>query len=511
MFYFTAAQDGSGNTGYSDGSTFTGTASPIGTTDENLPFGTVNGAFVSAAGNFVLVVTGRTLTPPKRSFGAISVLGNDDSLNYSFNADSAAYTTSGNAAKWSWAAPPITAITVTIGVDGGTTDFGYMRPNNFESLTLGSATPTVSSLGTFLEIRIHEGADNCWLIIDGGTAAPAQSAFGSMVLTQPQNSGYTKTLASSTAVYTTSGTQARWQWNGMGQQPNPAMGTFIVSLTGSGISTGNVYTMTPTQYPNTQLLTAGTNPGTLVTMQNQSDVSADTEIQTLAQLQQRMLIRTGYAAQVSNPPPGILALVTDFLQSSQRELYRRWPEKLTRRFFRWTMEPGFRFYDLSGNDENRDPGVAQFLLSTSKVIEWVGVQDPKGTWTPLFDGIAPELYTMVTQYGRPVRYEIRNGIEVFPAPDTEYNLWIKAHFKLLPFATGTDVTTINSEAIFLHALACAKAHMGQPDADKIMMMSNSYIGELCAGTHNTKRYVPGAQPDMPIVKPTLIQFDMGTP
>jgi hypothetical protein len=224
---------------------------------------------------------------------------------------------------------------------------------------------------------------------------------------------------------------------------------------------------------------------------------------TLGQLRQRVMTRLGFAVQAANPPPGMTALVNDFIISAQNYLYRRYTALHTRRFFRWKVIPGQRFYSLKDND---DDALSNFHLDPVKTIEWAGIQDRRNVWYPLIKGIPPQLYTMITKPWRPARYDIRQCIEIYPAPDQVYWLWMRAHFGLLAFAADTDVTTIDSELVFLHALATAKAHYGQQDANDVAAMSNSYRSELIAGTHQTAHYIPGTIAVPPAVRPTLIQY-----
>jgi hypothetical protein len=114
---------------------------------------------------------------------------------------------------------------------------------------------------------------------------------------------------------------------------------------------------------------------------------------------------------------------------------------------------------------------------------------------------------MITKPWRPARYEIRNAIELYPMPDQTYFLWIRGHFGLMAFAADSDKTTIDAELVFLSALANAKAHYGQPDANNIQAEANTYRGELIAATHQTAHYIPGTIAVPPAVRPTLIQFD----
>lgn len=227
---------------------------------------------------------------------------------------------------------------------------------------------------------------------------------------------------------------------------------------------------------------------------------------TMAALQKRILIRLGFANQAANPPPGMASLVQDFLSSGQTYLYRRYLQLHTKRLFRWKVNPGQRFYSLKDNDEDV---LCNFTMDPLKSIEWAGIQDTRNVWYPLIQGIPPQLYTMITKPWRPARYDIRQAIELYPAPDQTYFLWIKGHFGLTSFVNPTDTTTLDSELVFLYALANAKAHYGQPDANNIATEANSYRAELIAGTHQTAHYVPGTISVPPAVRPTLIGFDGG--
>jgi len=224
---------------------------------------------------------------------------------------------------------------------------------------------------------------------------------------------------------------------------------------------------------------------------------------TLADLRYRLLVRLGFAVQASNPPPGMAALCNDFLQSAQTYLYRRYMQLHTRRLFRWKINPGQRFYSLQDNDEDV---LCDFTMDPMKKIEWAGIQDTRNVWYPLIQGIPPQLYTMIDKPWRPARYDIKQSIEVYPAPDQTYWMWMRGHFGLRSFTADTDLTTLDSELVFLWALANAKSHYGQPDANNIAQQANMYRAELIAGTHQTAHYIPGTIAVPPAVRPTLIQY-----
>lgn len=217
---------------------------------------------------------------------------------------------------------------------------------------------------------------------------------------------------------------------------------------------------------------------------------------TLAELRTELMRRAGMSAMTANPPPGMTELLNSFLQSSQRMLYRQYPVLRTERFFTWDMVQGTRFYDL---DANRDVCMKKL---DARMLSWVGISDGCDQWRPLVCGIPPECYQVSDQQGVPYRYEIRQCIEVWPAPDSDaYKLRIKGDFGLEPFEADEDQCTIDDEAVFLHALARLKAHLGDPDARNYQQDAIDYIRNLTAGAHLTRRYVPGECPEPPLPKP----------
>lgn len=213
---------------------------------------------------------------------------------------------------------------------------------------------------------------------------------------------------------------------------------------------------------------------------------------TLAELRQELLMRLGYAAVARNPPPGMPALLDSFLQGAQRFLYRTYPVLRTERFYTWDMQAGSRFYDLS---DSRDECPRKL---DARMVSWVGVSECNDQWRSLTCGIPPESYGRHDKQGAPDRYEIRQCIEVWPAPDERrWKLRIKGDFGLEPFAADGDRCTIDDEAVLLHALARAKAHYGHPDAANYERDALTYIKHLTAGAHHTRRYVPGTRGTVP--------------
>gem|GEM_PF-6108633 len=232
---------------------------------------------------------------------------------------------------------------------------------------------------------------------------------------------------------------------------------------------------------------------------NCTTVVADSwKTDTLAALRYRMLVNSGYAAQAANPPLGMIALCNEKLRTAQNQLYRQHSEFRNKRMFAWQMEPSQRYYGLT-NDE----GGCGTLDELS--VEWVGFEDLNQAWYQLVNGIDPVMYTRAQiSTGWPTHYEIRQCIEIFPAPKSPYTLWVKGRFGLAPFTADTNLTTIDSEAVLLLATGMLKAHYSQPDASSVLTEALNYTKYLVAGQHNSRRYVPRTRVQTPWTPPRFL-------
>lgn len=209
---------------------------------------------------------------------------------------------------------------------------------------------------------------------------------------------------------------------------------------------------------------------------------------TLMSLRTRLMRRLGFSAQAASPPPGMAALLDDFLRSAQVMLYNRYSAVRVRRWFTWRLQQGVRFYDLQ---QNRD--LCAHKLDGRR-IDWAGVSSGDDVWTPIECGIRPTMYASHVS-GIVQAYEVRQCIEVWPAPsDDEWLLRIKGDVGLLPFVQDESRCSIDAEPLFLFALANAKAHYGQPDAGNYSSQVQTLMRDLTAASHGTRRYVPGTEP-----------------
>lgn len=220
---------------------------------------------------------------------------------------------------------------------------------------------------------------------------------------------------------------------------------------------------------------------------------------TLKQMRERLARRLGFSVQVSMGalPPGMPELLDDFTRSAHELMYRRYSVMRLRRMFTWDLAAGVRFYDIDGNSDS-----CPRILNPDK-LEWVGISQGDSSWRPLICGINPVLYGSHGG-GIPSHYEIRQCIEIWPAPtDDTWKLRIKGDFGPSQLEADLDVLTVDPEAVFLQALANAKAHYGQADAANYASQATAYVRSRVAGSHQTRRYIPGSCVQPPAVRPLL--------
>lgn len=235
-----------------------------------------------------------------------------------------------------------------------------------------------------------------------------------------------------------------------------------------------------------------------VTDEFNCDCETVSSYSTLSALRTRMAIQCGYAAMASNLPAGQATEFNEYLYSAQKQLYLKFRAQRTERFFNWTMIPGERYYGLESE------GCCELKLDPLG-ITWVGFEDLNKAWYRLVEGIDPVYYTRANiNFGWPTRYEIRSCIEVFPAPQAAYTLWIKGDIGLAPFTADSDRTTFDDEAVLLFAIANWKSAKGRSDAERCMGQATQRIQDLTARKHGTYRYVPSTYVQNPATPPRFL-------
>jgi hypothetical protein len=187
-------------------------------------------------------------------------------------------------------------------------------------------------------------------------------------------------------------------------------------------------------------------------------------------------------------PPNARRVVTNALKSAHSLIFRRYDALRTERFFSWPLTDGVAMYDFPDNAEACEKKLDPYKVKA------VHVTDNDGARRPLTQGIPDRAFGYDTS-GPPTHFDLRQCIHVWPTPDaTEGHLIIRGHFGPEAFTADGDKPGVDDELVYLLALANAKGHYNQPDAQSYMAQFEIHLGKLRAGSHGTRRYVPGAVP-----------------
>lgn len=168
---------------------------------------------------------------------------------------------------------------------------------------------------------------------------------------------------------------------------------------------------------------------------------------------------SGQAGIVNSP------IVDSFLRSAQEQLY-------------WQFE----WRELSAVEE-RDMGVDQQFYDYPEdcnIERITSVSIAEGCrWLPLVEGISVEERDCITT-SRPLKYDRGAQMEVWPVPKQRYRMRREYFKALAPFEKGEHRTSLPSEMVFLMALANAKAHYRQTDAERYEKQLDALLSRLKA-------------------------------
>jgi len=145
------------------------------------------------------------------------------------------------------------------------------------------------------------------------------------------------------------------------------------------------------------------------------------------------------------------------------------------------LEIGSKFYDYNNDaeDEPIDPGLVEsmYIMRTPEDRQ------------RLIQGIH-EHHRQFTQRGQPTRYDTLNGqIELWPVPDDHYGLVIEYIGGKPRFTQDSDRTAVPSELVLLYAIAVAKAHYSQSDAQAALSSFNRVLSKEKEKQHQNRRYI----------------------
>ncbi len=198
----------------------------------------------------------------------------------------------------------------------------------------------------------------------------------------------------------------------------------------------------------------------------------------LAELRSRLgFMAQGSAAQSNGP------MLTSMLQEAHDYLYDELNPPGEKKRTLLTLLPGSSLYDWHDDATDED-------------IQPEGVQ---AVWVKISEVQVLRMTQGITEANRswpgtswPQRYDTLNGqLEVWPVPTQQYTAIIE-HIGIKPrFEQPTDRPGVPSRLLFQYALAIAKAHFRQPDAQAIAASFDRMLSKVKSRQHENRRYFAG--------------------
>lgn len=208
---------------------------------------------------------------------------------------------------------------------------------------------------------------------------------------------------------------------------------------------------------------------------------------TLLGLRADIQVRLGFGmagqSGVVNAP-----LIDSMLRSAQEQLYVQFDWAHLRSVQLRTTGQNQQFYDY--------PADCNVERITGIYLTWGGQMHE------LSEGI--DYRDRSTQAAAiPQKYERRDQIELWPVPQALYDLRIEYVKTLGAFTANSDRASLPSEIVYLHALANAKKHYRQPDADTYASQLDAVLarlkmrhrGQTVYGRRTADNSPYGARPD----------------
>ena len=226
-------------------------------------------------------------------------------------------------------------------------------------------------------------------------------------------------------------------------------------------------------------ITSGLSNGGVIAIKQVlvSDVNLEYETlygaRTLSDLRTELLRNTGYAGQLANLPTNIEELWTSFLRQAQVQIHAHFPAIETLRYFRFPLLQGIRFYELQANVDD-----ANVVLDPNQ-IDSVHLVDNNLNWSPpLRRGIPPNAYTTIDQQGYPSCWDWGRGLEIFPAPQAYFDMYVRGRHGLTSFSADGDYTTIAPEPVLQYAIGLAKNHKKAGSGGEISANPSRWTGHF---------------------------------
>lgn len=159
--------------------------------------------------------------------------------------------------------------------------------------------------------------------------------------------------------------------------------------------------------------------------------------------------------------------------------------------------------------EDKTLGAGAYLLdypTTANNDRIRAISALRGTvWSPPLErGITPEMYTTQDNTSWPQRWEPYEQIEIWPKADQAYTVRIFFIKLLDPFTADGDRASLDDQAIEEGAIALAKAHYRQPDAELYLPRFEERLWRLKEKSRGKIVFNPNDYKGEPLARPVVV-------
>lgn len=215
---------------------------------------------------------------------------------------------------------------------------------------------------------------------------------------------------------------------------------------------------------------------------------------TLEELRTELLARLGMAAMGASGGAN-RTLIDSFLRNGQSQLYWMQDWRHLIEYEDKTIGVGQNQLDYPDNCE-RDRRVIRVETVYS------------GQWRALSEGIPTEAWSTMDTQSYPIRYERFAQVLIYPKANQVYTIRFWYVKDLGEFTQNNNRATLDDEMILLHALANAKAHYRQPDAQTYQGQLNQLLGSIRGQSFSNNGVYRRGEPAVPEVRPVLVGRDV---
>lgn len=201
---------------------------------------------------------------------------------------------------------------------------------------------------------------------------------------------------------------------------------------------------------------------------------------SLGDLRAELRDRLGYGSMGSSSGP-ITSILNSVLKEAQEDLYWQFDWKLAKKI--WTLTPGIDQVFIDYPDD----------LNPDRVISMSSDNNTGSTVThfqPMEQGIDLCHRNSGKVSDRPRRFELREQIEIWPAPQASgYPIRLEGIKRLARFTQDGDLLSLDDDRlVFKKALAMGKRHYGHKDAESVAAEFELMIGRIKGKEAGQKRY-----------------------